>query len=145
MTAGTVDLLGNGFYDYYPGNGLYIDLNGTSSTSGTLTSKALFDPGTYDLTFVIGNNGATGPANSVSVSLGDYSEDFSRVGYPPLETVERSVTVTSASRLVFATPPTDSDQHGIIIDGVSVTLVPEPCTLALLCIAALGLLWYRRR
>ena len=25
VTDGTVDLIGNGFFDFYPGNGLYVD------------------------------------------------------------------------------------------------------------------------
>lgn len=29
VTDGGVDLVGNGFYDGYPGNGLYVDLTGS--------------------------------------------------------------------------------------------------------------------
>lgn len=55
VTAGSVDLIGNGLFDIYPGNGLYVDLNGSTGVSGTLTSKVLFSPGTYEFSFEIGN------------------------------------------------------------------------------------------
>ncbi|MCP3869864.1 MAG: hypothetical protein GY703_17580 [Gammaproteobacteria bacterium] len=42
ITDGSVDLLGNGFIDFYPGGGLYIDLDGTTGNAATLESKAIF-------------------------------------------------------------------------------------------------------
>lgn len=43
VTGGHVDLLGNGFLDLLPGNGLYVDLGGsTAPYNGTLTSKTPF-------------------------------------------------------------------------------------------------------
>src|SRR5579862_1829881 len=36
--SGAVDLIGNGFFDFYPGNGLYVDMNG-SPGPGTMTSR----------------------------------------------------------------------------------------------------------
>jgi len=41
VTKGSVDLIGNGFYDFFPGNGLFIDLDGTTGHAGTLTSTRL--------------------------------------------------------------------------------------------------------
>ena len=42
VTDGTVDLLGNGFFDFYQGNGLYLDLDGSTSNAATLTSSDIF-------------------------------------------------------------------------------------------------------
>lgn len=42
VTDGTVDLLGNGFFDFYPGNGLYLDLDGSTTNAATLTSRDAF-------------------------------------------------------------------------------------------------------
>jgi hypothetical protein len=39
VTRGSVDLIGNGFYDFYPGNGLYVDLDGSTNEGGKLESK----------------------------------------------------------------------------------------------------------
>src|SRR5262245_51355328 len=57
VTAGNVDLNGNGFGDNYPGNGLYVDLDG-SPGQGRMESKTEFNlaPGLYRLSFEYGNN-----------------------------------------------------------------------------------------
>jgi hypothetical protein len=139
VTAGSVDLIGNGLFDIYPGNGLYVDLNGSTGVSGTLTSKVLFSPGTYEFSFEIGNNiGGSNNPNSVTVSVGNYDQTFTRTGAVPLETIRADVTITTASAIVFATPSSDSDDIGIIIDNVSLSSVPEPSSAVLAAIGALG-------
>ena len=47
VTDGSVDLIGNGFFDYLPGNGLYLDLDGSTGNAGKLESKTTysFNPG----------------------------------------------------------------------------------------------------
>lgn len=42
VTQGSVDLLGNGFYDALPGNGLYMDLLGSSPGISVIQSKNAF-------------------------------------------------------------------------------------------------------
>ena len=39
VSNGSVDLIGNGYFDYLPGNGLYIDLDGSTSDAGVLTES----------------------------------------------------------------------------------------------------------
>ena len=41
-------------FDYYPGNGYYVDLNGSSGQYGGLLSTQVFAPGTYDVSFNLG-------------------------------------------------------------------------------------------
>ena len=42
VTNGTVDLIGNGFFDFYPSQGRYVDLDGSTGNAGLLgTNKAL--------------------------------------------------------------------------------------------------------
>jgi subtilisin-like proprotein convertase family protein len=44
VTEGSVDLCGNGLWDFLPGNGLYVDMLGTSSPqNGKITSKSTFN------------------------------------------------------------------------------------------------------
>ena len=66
--GGTVDLIGNSSFDFYPGNGLYVDLDGSSSNAGVLTTKSLFAPGNYALSFKLGGS-QRGTPESVTVSL----------------------------------------------------------------------------
>lgn len=97
VTAGTVDLQGNGFFDALPGNGLYVDLAGSGSPSnllGTIESKTAFTftPGVnYRLSFYLaGNNRSPDTSQSVQVQIGggaivnqtiaipDYTQPFTR-------------------------------------------------------------------
>lgn len=41
--SGTVDLIGNGSYDFLPDDGLYVDLDGSTSDAGVLTTKQSFN------------------------------------------------------------------------------------------------------
>src|SRR5262245_55198132 len=52
VTRGYVDLIGSGLYEYYPGHGLYVDLDGSfSASAGRLESKTEFTlaAGLYEL------------------------------------------------------------------------------------------------
>lgn len=89
--SGTVDLIGNGFFDFYPGNGLYVDLYGSTSDAGVLTSMALnLGPGTYTLQFVLAGS-TRGDTNSVNVSLGAlFNETFTLASSDPFAIVTRT-------------------------------------------------------
>jgi hypothetical protein len=143
VTVGTVDLIGvNSGFDFYPGNGLYLDLNGSSNVSGTIVTKSVFGPGVYNLSFDLGNDkNIGGLTNSVTVSLGSYSETFTETGNNvPLTTISRTITLMTTSALTFATDPTDSDDGGVVLDNVSLNpaAVHEPSSLALCGIAGVA-------
>jgi len=80
VTGGTVDIIGLGsVFDYLPGNGVYIDLDGTEvGTAGTMTTVATFNllPGfQYTLSYDLAGNqgGATGQGgdtDTVRVMIG---------------------------------------------------------------------------
>jgi len=127
VTAGSVDLIGNGFQDFFPDNGLYVDLDGTTVTGGTLRSKTTFslEPGlVYQLVFDLGNTdqqfGGGSTDNSATVSLGAaYSETFDRSGLTPFETITRDVIVESTTLAALEFQQAGGDNLGILIDNVS--------------------------
>ncbi len=151
VTDGSVDLIGNGFFDYLPGNGLYLDLDGTTGNAGKLESKTTysFNPGDIvELKFNLAGS-QRGDTDSVTVSLGSLlNEVFTLNSLPTSFTnITRSFTVASATNaeLVFD-HLSGGDNSGLLLDNVKLsvnpqtppTSVPEPAST--LGILALGVL-----
>jgi hypothetical protein len=149
VSNGFVDLIGNGFFDFYPGNGLYLDLDGSGVDAGTLTSSPIaVSPGTYLLQFDLGCNCGFGN-DSMNVTLGgDYSETFTLTDAgvsPNFNSISRPIQVTSAGNVSIVFDHAGGDNFGLVIDNVGLTrLIPEPASLMLLGLSAVGLLVRRR-
>ena len=79
VLAGCAELHGNGLFDVQPGNGLYVDLDGSCESGSTFESKTQFvlQPGSYVLEFWLAGNNRINTADTVNVSLGSlYQEQF---------------------------------------------------------------------
>jgi hypothetical protein len=144
VTSGNVDVVGSSsassVFDLYPGNGYYVDLNGT--TPGVLTSSVFtFNPGdTVTLSFSYGANGVN---RSATVELGALlsPETINTSQASSFSLFDRTFVVgsTTTASLVFSA--VNGGNEGIIIDNVSLTTtpVPEPDMLpALLTLGAVG-------
>ena len=142
VPGGSVDLIGNGFFDFYPGNGLYIDLDGSTGAGGTLKSTTVFAAGTYTLTFDLGGNARGAGNDTLTVSLGSWSEVFNVPDTFPLTTITRTFTTTGGN-LSFANG--GGDNQGIILDNVSVSATPEPVSLVVFGGLLAGGGWLVRR
>ena len=157
VTRGTVDLIGDGLvedlFDAYPGNGLYVDLDGSTFAAGRLESKTTFllTAPLYLLEFDLGGTTQTGD-NVVTVSLGTlFTETFSLpnisgFGSTPFTRITRAIPVASptSGKLVF--DHAGGDNYGLILDNVSLSAVPEPSSFVLVasCLALLVALRLRR-
>jgi hypothetical protein len=130
---GEVDLIGNGFMDYQPGNGLYVELDGSKSVwskgvprAGTLRSKNTIHlpPGKYTLEFALAGHPGQGP-NTVKVQLtGLYQESFTKQAQAPrtgFQTISRAINVAKATdcRLIFEHQ--GGDWQGLLLDNVKLT------------------------
>lgn len=151
VTQGAVDLIGNGFYDFYPGNGLYLDMDGTNQTaSGAITSKFSLTNGFYNLTFDLGGS-TRGDTNTVIVEFdGTQIGSFTLGSSDGLLTESFNFSASTTGKLTFRqTDP--SDNLGLILDNVVIDAVdggsiatPEPMTLSLFG-AGLAVMGLRRR
>ena len=60
VTNGTVDIIGSGYFDFIPGSGKYIDLDGSTGKAGNLSKTFTLDPlpigQQYVLTFDLAGN-----------------------------------------------------------------------------------------
>ncbi len=142
---GSVDLIGAPppFFDLQPGNGYYVDLDGSSGggndPAGQLTSVLSFGPGAYTLTFDLAGNLRGAPDQTTTVSLGDFSADLTPSNSTAFTLHSFTFTTTTGGNLVF-TEHGPSDQQGNLLDNVSLnTGVPEPASWALMFVGFGGL------
>ncbi len=151
VTGGTVDLIGNGYYDYRPGNGLYVDLDGSSWNAGRLESKTTFalSPGTYELRYDIAGS-QRGDTNFVTIGLGSvFSTISGALSDAPFLSITNTFPVTSPTNGKIFFDHFGGDNVGLLLDNVKLTYVegggqgvtttPEPTTFALLGIGLVGL------
>jgi hypothetical protein len=138
VTSGNVDLIGTDSFNFYPGNGTYVDLSG--GTAGTIQSSAFnFTAGqTVTLSFSYGANGAN---RSAEVSLGSLLA-------PTAVNATQSTTFQVFTTTFYVASSTTASLRftslslgvaGVVIDNVSITAVPEPAMLpALLTLGSVG-------
>jgi hypothetical protein len=154
VTAGSVDVIGNSptpnFYNFYPGQGNYVDLNGSTDQNGQLSSKTVFGAGTYTLSFLLG--GSTGGAGGVDssskttlITLGSFSASITLAPNAGL-TSDSFTFSTTGGNLVFTSLAGGNPNVGNILDNVQVSAVPELATWAMMLLgfAGIGFVAYRR-
>jgi hypothetical protein len=146
---GTVDIIGNGYDDYLPGSGAYIDLDGSTKNAGILSHAFAATAGThYTLNFDLAGNHRNNSFELVTVAfgttLGTYSlpKDAGWTHY----SLDFTPLFSGTRYLRFAA--WGYDNQGMLLDNVSVTTpVPEPETYAMMLagLGIIGLMARRRR
>jgi len=150
VSSGSVDVIGTGTsWDFHPGNGLYVDLCGSTNQCGGLTTKETFGPGTYKVTLGLGGIGYA-PGNGygateangegVNVSFGSSSTDFLAPAWNATDIVSEVVSLNATSTLTIADLGLSGDQNiGTNLLSVSVSPVPLPGAMPMFGAALLGL------
>jgi hypothetical protein len=124
VSAGSVDLVGTWPYDDFlpTSQGLYVDLDGTTASAGTLRSRTSFDlqPGTYRLRFrMAGTPRPDQPANTVNVSVGSYLQrTLTLSSYAPLTDYSYTFTVTQRGTAQISFQHLGGDNYGNFIDDI---------------------------
>ncbi|AEJ00168.1 PEP motif putative anchor domain protein [Nitrosomonas sp. Is79A3] len=145
VSGGTVDLIGNpAFYDFLPGNGRYVDLDGSSSQAGEFHKDLSLTGGLqYILAFDLAGS-QRGSVENVNVNFGSAVDNLtvnSGDGFSN-HTLLFSPSTTGIYSLIFQNA--GGDNVGALLDNVSVSAVPEPETYAMLLVG-LGLLGFMAR
>ena len=137
---GTVDLIGTGgVLDFVPGNGSYVDLDGTTSSSGLLSNNVNLVGGTtYTLSFDLAGS-QRGSAETVNVNFGSTNASYSLNSADPFSPLTLNFTPGSNGSYSFSYLNVGGDDVGALLDNVSVSPVPEPEIYAML-LAGLGLM-----
>ncbi len=144
VTGGTVDVIGAGFIDLMPGNGNYVDLDGSTGLAGTLSTKFAIDPGyTYSLQFDLAGS-QRGDSNTVHVTLDGYNEGFTVPSAQGFTTITRNVTVTNIGSLL-SFHNDGGDNVGALLDRVSIHAVPEPFSMTGMLLGLAGVAIRRRK
>lgn len=130
VREGSVDLIGNGYFDHVPGHGLYLDLDGSTGEAGTLATRdeLALEPGRYLLEFALAANPTDAAANTVTVTLGSlYTESFTRTreGQAAFEPIQRTIDVARPTRAHLVFRHEGGDNLGLILDDVRLTPIRE--------------------
>jgi len=157
VSDGTVDLIGNGFFDFLPGNGLYIDLDGSTNNTGVMAHTESLGIGDYTLSFDLAgnhrNNNVENTLVDVSIQAGGgtpVNQNYSLaqgVGFTNFS-LDFSVTI-DPSDILIRFGALGGDNIGMLLDNVvladAVAAVPEPAIITLFGLGLLGLGFARRK
>jgi hypothetical protein len=138
VSVGSVDLIGNGYFDFLPGNGLYIDMDGSTNKPGTMVSRTIsLNPGDYVLSYQLaGSHRRPDSVNLVTavVNTSYTSRTESLASNSPFTTFSDRFTVTGSDAvnvtISFAAGGV-GDNMGMLLDNVKLEAVPEPATIAI--------------
>ncbi|HKO70232.1 MAG TPA: PEP-CTERM sorting domain-containing protein [Bradyrhizobium sp.] len=154
VPSGSVDLIGETptgtSFDFYPGNGGFVDLHGSTEQAGTLQTLQSFAAGNYTLSFDLGGNARGDVSKTTVISLGSFSRALTLASNDPLQPFSFSFA-TSGGNLSFADLPGGSGNVGNILDNVSLSsslasAAPEPSTWAMMLMGfcGIGFMAYRK-
>jgi len=126
VTEGCVDLHGPGAKDPLPGNGVYMDLDGTcadgtGTTAGTMVTKQNFilDPGDYTFELLVAGNSQVSQVDTMIVRVGSVMNRQIILDWTaPLALQVFDFTVISSVTEPIELIHAGGDDQGILIDAI---------------------------
>jgi len=151
VSDGTVDLIGNLFHDFLPGNGLYVDMDGSTGNAGIMTHNFALTAGNYTLSYNLAGNHRNNSTEVVGVNVGLGSlvnATHSLNQNDPFTTFTQNFTVNSLTSASLSFIGNGGDNISMLLDNIvleQVAAVPEPSTIILLGAGLGGLLFWRKK
>ena len=141
VPSGSVDLIGQTTtttdFNFYPGKGGYVDLDGSTGAAGTLETAPAFGAGTYTLTFDLGGNARGDVAKTTTISLGDWSTAIT-LASSAAYTLYTYTFSTTGGHLEFADNSVGNQNIGNVLDNVTLA-IPEVSTWGMMALGFAGL------
>lgn len=151
VSDGTVDIIGNGFFDFLPGNGLYLDMDGSTSNAGRISRQLALTGGVaHLLAFDLAGNHRNGAQEQVDVVFGGAGGSYSLPRTAGFTTFSLAFTPATTGSYTLSFEGQGGDNIGMLLDRVVISSrepngVPEPHGLGLAALGLAGLALSRRR
>lgn len=126
VVEGCVDLHGPGSINPLPGNGVYIDMDGScddgsGTTAGTMETKQAFElvSGNYTLELLVAGNNQVAETDTMTVRIGsELVRQIVLTWTAPLVLMEYDFDVTVSTNETIEMIHEGGDDQGIIIDAI---------------------------
>jgi len=124
---GYVDIIGTcdgqSYYDLLPGNGCYVDLDGSTSPPGKLTKTLSLKAGRSYIAkfFLAGSQDVTSSSDTVDVSFGSELQSYTLNYLDSFSSYSFIFSPLTTGSYALAFLDQGSDSHGVLLDNVSVT------------------------
>jgi hypothetical protein len=149
VSDGTVDVDGTGFvHNEMPGNGHYVDLDGSTKRAGVLSNSFTAGAGgIYTLSFDLAGNQRNWGSDTVEVIFGATRQTYVIGASDPITTRTLTFAPTTSGVYGLSFHNLGGDNRGAFLHQVTVSAVPETDTYAMLLagLACVGLVARRRQ